>query len=149
MTTITTSLKHHHHHCDELFAEAEAAVTAGHWQAAAEQLAAFADELEEHFSTEEELLFPAFEKCTGMHVGPTQMMRLEHAQMRELVEQMQAALGARQAESFAGAAETLLIMMQQHNIKEENILYPMCDRNLAGLTDSLGTQIEERLGVTP
>ena len=149
MTTITSPLKYHHHHCDELFAEAEAAVAAGHWQAAAEQLAAFADELEEHFGTEEELLFPAFENTTGMRIGPTQMMRLEHAQMRELIEQMQAALSARQAESFAGAAETLLILMQQHNIKEENILYPMCDRSLAGLSDSLGAQIGERLAVTP
>jgi iron-sulfur cluster repair protein YtfE (RIC family) len=31
-------------------------------------------------------------------------------------------------------------MMQQHNLKEENILYPMCDRALAGDAD-----IEARL----
>jgi hypothetical protein len=29
----------------------------------------------------------------------------------------------------------LLIMMQQHNLKEENILYPMCDQALAGDAD--------------
>ena len=29
-------------------------------------------------------------------------------------------------------AESLLIMMQQHNMKEENVLYPMCDQHLVG-----------------
>lgn len=147
MTTLTLPLKQHHHHCDNLFASTEAEAAAGHWEAAGKHLAAFATELEEHFRTEEELLFPGFEEVTGMRVGPTQMMRLEHAQMRELLEQMQTALAATDGASFSGVAETLLIMMQQHNIKEENILYPMCDRSLASQTDSLGVQIQERIAL--
>ncbi len=145
MSVLTTPLKQHHHHCDDLFAIAEAEAAAGCWPAAAKHLGAFASELKEHFSTEEELLFPAFENQNGMRHGPTMMMRLEHAQMRELVEQMQAALTATNGDAFAGAAETLLIMMQQHNIKEENILYPMCDQSLAAQIDSLGAQIQDRL----
>ena len=30
--------------------------------------------------------------------------------------------------AFEDLAETLLILMQQHNIKEESILYPMCEQ---------------------
>ncbi len=57
-------------------------------------------------------------------------MRLEHAQMRPLLAQLEAACAARDGDGYAGAAETLLILMQQHNMKEENILYPMCDQAL-------------------
>jgi hemerythrin-like domain-containing protein len=145
MTTLTDPLQHHHKHCDELFADAEAAVAAGDWDHGQARLTGFRDDLETHFRTEEELLFPAFEAATGMTAGPTQMMRFEHAQMRDLVAQMSAALASRDAGTFAGAAETLLIMMQQHNMKEENILYPMCDRSLAAQSESLGTRLRERL----
>jgi iron-sulfur cluster repair protein YtfE (RIC family) len=37
----------------------------------------------------------------------------------------------------AGNAETLLIMMQQHNVKEENVLYPMCDQHLTAQVPTL------------
>jgi iron-sulfur cluster repair protein YtfE (RIC family) len=30
--------------------------------------------------------------------------------------------------AYLGASETLNMLMQQHNIKEENMLYPMADR---------------------
>ena len=105
----------------------------------------FQKELETHFCTEEEVLFPAFEATTGMTGGPTQMMRFEHAQMRDLMDQMRVALSGRNDDNFAGAAETLLILMQQHNMKEENILYPMCDRSLAAQADTLGAALSGRL----
>lgn len=135
----TTEVLHHHHkHCDELFANAEAAALKGDWAAGAAGFVGFRDELLAHFATEEQVLFPAFEAATGMSGGPTQMMRFEHAQMRDLLEQMQAALDQQGREAFAGAAETLLMLMQQHNMKEENILYPMCDRTLADGVDVAG-----------
>ena len=42
---------------------------------------------------------------------------------------------------YFGIAETLLIMMQQHNMKEENILYPMCDQHLAEEAEELVQQL--------
>ncbi len=147
-TVLTDPMHRHHKHCDTLFADAEAAVAKGDWSSAARDFQAFHQELETHFRTEEEVLFPAFEAATGMTGGPTQMMRFEHAQMRELVEQMQASLQSRAADGFAGAAETLLILMQQHNMKEENILYPMCDRSLANQSGTLGPLLSERLEAT-
>jgi hemerythrin-like domain-containing protein len=146
MTTLTEPLRHHHKHCDDLFAAAEAAVAAQDWTTAGQQVPEFIAEMETHFCSEEETLFPAFETSTGMTMGPTRMMRIEHAQMRDLFEQMCGALEAHDADSFAGAAETLLILMQQHNMKEENILYPMCDRGLDAQAEALGQVLRERLG---
>lgn len=143
--TATDPLHQHHKHCDDLFAAAEAAIAAKDWTQGQPLLDSFRNELEGHFRTEEEVLFPAFEAATGMSGGPTQMMRHEHAQMRDLLGQMRDALDSRDGTAFAGAAETLLIFMQQHNMKEENILYPMCDRALTGQLDDLGAQLQKRL----
>lgn len=145
MTILTEPFRQHHKHCDDLFVEAEAAVAARDWPQATSLLAAFHAELETHFRAEEEVLFPAFEAATGMAMGPTRMMRLEHTQMRELLDQMDTALKKQARDNFAGAAETLLILMQQHNMKEENILYPMCDRGLAAQADALAPVLHDRL----
>ena len=141
--SITTPLFQHHKHCDETFADAEDACEKGDWTAGAKAFDVFRSQLETHFASEEDLLFPAFEAATGMTSGPTAVMRGEHGQMRDLLEQMRSAIEARDEDAFGGAAETLLILMQQHNMKEENILYPMCD-NALGSSD-VGASLAERL----
>lgn len=141
--SITSPLFQHHKHCDEIFARAEDACANGDWEAGGKAFTLLVDQLETHFKSEEELLFPAFETATGMTSGPTEVMRGEHRQMRDLLAQMKGALASRDADAFGGAAETLLILMQQHNMKEENILYPMCD-NALGSSD-VGASLVERL----
>ncbi|MEW6431219.1 MAG: hemerythrin domain-containing protein [Myxococcota bacterium] len=128
--SFTQAFTDHHRHCDETFARAEDAAQQGDWTRARADFDAFAKAMAAHFGSEEETLFPAFEERTGMRQGPTQVMRMEHQQMRQLLGEMTAALDAKDADGFAGAAETLLVLMQQHNMKEEHMLYPMCDRAL-------------------
>ena len=128
MNGITHLMRDHHKRCDEDFAVAEEAARKGDWAACAATYGKFRAELLAHFGVEEDVLFPAFEQRTGMSGGPTQVMRHEHAQMRELIGQMDAALAQQHADGFGGAAETMFVMMQQHNMKEENILYPMIDQ---------------------
>ena len=86
-----------------------------------------------HFKKEEDILFPEFERTTGITMGPTQVMRVEHAQARELLERMRSALEGRDKKNFLAVADTLMILLQQHNMKEEQILYPMCDQYLDSL----------------
>ena len=107
--------------------------------------ARFREAMLAHFSVEEKTLFPAFESATGMTMGPTQVMRMEHEQMRALLNEAEAALAAGREDDYFGQAETLLIMMQQHNMKEENVLYPMCDQHLAASADDLIDQLESGL----
>lgn len=140
---LSAQLARHHVQCDERFAEAEAAAADEKWDEAGRTFAAFRSAIEAHFGTEEDVVFPAFERATGMVEGPTQVMRTEHRQMRGLMGQMQSALTARDAAGFGGAADTLLILMQQHNLKEENILYPMCDNAIAA--PDVAQQVSERL----
>lgn len=128
MQTITEYLSAYHQHCDNLFAEAETAAMKNDLAAAQAGFAAFHQGMQHHLAVEETILFPAFEQATGSSMGPTRVMRMEHEQMRELFAQMQAALDANDTQTYAGLSETLLVLMQQHNFKEEQMLYPMADR---------------------
>lgn len=137
MTSISAFLTPDHHHCDTLFATAETAVAQGNWPVATEAWARFHEALRHHFAMEEEVLFPAFEARTGMTQGPTQVMRMEHRQMTDLLNQLADALASQDSDAFLGDCETLLIIMQQHNMKEEQMLYHMADQVLAGEAEDM------------
>jgi iron-sulfur cluster repair protein YtfE (RIC family) len=137
MSSISAAMTRDHRACDERFAAAESAASAGDWARAATELDAFRTAMERHFGLEEETLFPAFEQHTGMTTGPTEVMRHEHAEMRGLFERLGEAAAARDADDFLGLAETLNLMMQQHNLKEEQVLYAMMDQSLGAEADGL------------
>jgi hemerythrin-like domain-containing protein len=130
MNTILEFLGNDHRACDELFASAEAAVAKTDWDAARRQFESFQAALAHHLAMEESVLFPAFEARTGMSSGPTEVMRMEHGQMRGLLQDMAHAVADADQQRFLGLSETLNMLMQQHNVKEENMLYPMSDRAL-------------------
>ena len=145
MSFPTQILPAHHRHCDDLFAAAEDAALRDDWAAAVPAFERFNAQMIAHFDAEETLLFPAFEAASGMTAGPTRMMRYEHDQMRALLAQLVAACDAHDSQGYGGAAETLLMLMQQHNMKEENILYPMCDQALGAEAERLGAKIDSML----
>ena len=92
MTSITEILQHNHRECDELFAQAESAAANLDWAAAAQKWQEFTDRLEDHISVkEEEILFPALANAGGP-LGPIQVMRHEHQQMKVLVAQAKEAI---------------------------------------------------------
>jgi hemerythrin-like domain-containing protein len=145
MASITDLMSHDHRECDELYARAENAASKGDWNTARTELQAFIEAVEAHFAAEENIIFPRFEAASGMTGGPTQMMRHEHVEMRKSFDSMTDALDRQDRDDFAGEGETLLIMMQQHNMKEENILYPMCDTHLGREMSTLGPEITRQL----
>jgi hemerythrin-like domain-containing protein len=134
MNSISQYMSQQHRACDELFAQAKTAVGKQQWPLAEQHWLAFCAELEWHLSTEETILFPAFERATGMSAGPTQVMRLEHQQMRGLVMDISTALSKQQADEFLATSETLMVLMQQHTMKEEMILYPMSEQQIDNST---------------
>ena len=137
MSPLIRFLSEEHNACDDDFVEAENAVAAADWNAARSAYEAFRAAMRRHFAHEEEVLFPAFEARTGMTGGPTWVMRGEHQQMNSLMDAMAAALEQRNQDAYLSPSETLLMIMRQHNMKEENILYPMSDQALADQGDAL------------
>ncbi|MBA1443675.1 MAG: hemerythrin domain-containing protein [Chromatiales bacterium] len=142
MSTISATMTHDHRRCDGIFAVAEVEAAKGDWKAAATQFGAFHAAMEHHFKMEEEVLFPAFEEATGMAMGPTEVMRGEHTQMRDLFQEMAESVKARDQDRYLGLSDTLLVVMQQHNAKEEQMLYQMSDQVLGGQASELLDRME-------
>ncbi len=143
MTTISAFMIDQHHHCDDMFAAAENAVAGGKWAEAGDDFNRFQREMTHHFDIEERLLFPAFEAASGMTDGPTQVMRTEHTQVRDVLADMAQAVTGKDSKGYLGHSETLLMLMQQHNLKEEQILYRMIDQTLSGQKDALLNEMRE------
>ncbi len=96
--------------------------------AAATLLAAFTSGLLRHIDWEEQILFPLFEARTGSSMGPTQVMRFEHGQIKSLLESIGQKLGPEQ--DTRTDEQMLLRVLGEHNMKEEQILYPAIDNQL-------------------
>jgi hemerythrin-like domain-containing protein len=125
---ISNYMKNEHRACDELFVVAEKSVIDGNFEQASEQFLLFANDTLRHFKKEEESLFPTFEKISGSTEGPTQVMRYEHEQVRGLIGNMAEAIESKDSDAYLSMAESMMILLQQHNMKEEQMLYAMCDR---------------------
>ncbi len=130
MSSIKDFLSNDHSRCDELFALMEEAASSNIADAKSVFME-FKDATERHFQMEERIMFEEFEQKTGMAQGPTAVMRHEHTQMRNLLNQMREALEQNNQDRFFGSSETLMILMQQHNMKEEQMLYTMAQQRLS------------------
>lgn len=138
MITISGYLTGEHKECDTYFSDMEQAVAKENWEEAAKQYKFFREDTEGHFQKEEKVLFPTLDDTMGFHGGgPTQMMRMEHQQMRQGIAQMEDAINKKDREHFLGVSETFNMLIQQHNMKEEQILYNMGDQHLSEKADHL------------
>ncbi len=96
----------------------------------------FADRCHHH--KEEDLLFPALERCGfSAEEGPTAVMRNEHQLGRRWVQAMQQALDqidsgqAEAATLFRDAAVGYLYLLREHIQKEDQCLFPMARQSLS------------------
>lgn len=137
MHSISDFLGADHARCDELFAQLELIVIQAKWEEAEATSDNFKQAMERHFGMEEAVLFASFEQTTGNSTGPTSVMRMEHRHLRDLISRLSEAVSQHNADDFFGHADTLRIMLHQHNMKEESILYPMTDQVLSDRRDEI------------
>ncbi len=130
LSNIKEYLTNDHRRCDDVFAQMEEKAH-NSLSDAKELTQEFIADMERHFQREERIVFPEFEAKTGMVNGPTEMMRQEHAQMRNLMQQFLEAIENDDKDKFFGLSETLMILLQQHNMKEEQMLYTIVQQHLS------------------
>jgi hemerythrin-like domain-containing protein len=94
-----------------------------------------------HHGKEEELLFPAMEQSgIGRDRGPIGVMLREHELGRECVRKMKAAFSGNKAgesqsvQDFVRSARDYISLLNQHIEKENNVLFPMAERQLSEAT---------------
>jgi len=130
---ISAFFEQDHRDCDARWADVEELLDTQDVDAASTAWQKFEKGMRRHIAMEEEVLFPAFESAARMGGGgPTAVMRMEHKQMLGLLEQIGTAMESGDAEQALDIGDTLLMLIQQHNIKEEGMLYPMAENVLAG-----------------
>lgn len=142
MTGLIEFFTTDHRAIDAKWARVEETLGAGDAAAAQAAWAAFSEAMEGHFRMEEDELFPAFEEATGMRGGgPTFVMREEHRQMRGLLSQMGSLMQSGELGEALDQGDTLLMIIQQHNAKEEGMLYPMAEQHIGAQWESLRSRL--------
>ncbi len=129
--TVNEALSWDHDRLDDLEARAFKAREGGDFAEAKALYSIFAFGLRRHIRFEEELLFPEFEAKAGFptEMGPTAVMRDEHREILECLDRIEEAIGDGAA-SVESLRHALHAVLGNHNLKEENIVYPMTDEAL-------------------
>lgn len=124
--TITEYYQKDHARLDELFINFQM-YKRKDFQKAKDYFKQFKFGLQRHIVWEEDVLFPYFEKKTGMsNAGPTQVMRTDHKQIGEYLESIHKKVQKDDLNSDI-EEQNLLSALSHHNLKEEKILYPSID----------------------
>ncbi len=132
-----------HRDCEAKWAHVEALLDSGDGAALDKAWQHFDQATRRHLAMEEEVLFPAFEGTSGMdQSGPTVVMRQEHRQMRALLDQIGLAIDDGDTEEAFDQGDTLHMLTQQHNIKEEGMLYSIAENVLAEEWPELRQKLE-------
>ena len=123
---------------------------------ALEELEAFERELRAHMDDEERLILPVYRERVGaVRGGDAEMFSLEHRNILRNLETAKEALrrlaatsgaGRRQAHEFLDAEGMLLHLIEHHDLREKNILYPKLDE---ALTPEERASILSRCGASP
>jgi hemerythrin-like domain-containing protein len=129
---VTECLQADHSRLDAILTEAATFAESGAFVNALQLFAEFACGIDHHIRAEEEVLFSVFEQATGIVAGPTQVMRAEHVQIRQLIADVRGALGVHDGVTAARIVPVLRELLSSHNFKEERVLYPMTDRAIEG-----------------
>jgi regulator of cell morphogenesis and NO signaling len=100
----------------------------------AADLAAFAlflqQEVMQHFTLEEDALFPVLGRHLGVEQGPLAVMNSEHQAFRELLGGLGTALGTQRLDMQRQYAAEIIELLRSHIMKEDDILFPMAQRIL-------------------
>jgi hemerythrin-like domain-containing protein len=133
-----------HRDCDARWDDVEELLDTEDIEAARPAWQRYLGGMRRHIAMEEEVLFPAFEAASGAQEGgPTDVMRMEHRQIRNLLGEIDAAMDAGDHERALEVGDTLLMMLQSHSAKEEKVLYPMAENLLSGQWQELENRLAQ------
>lgn len=129
MSDVAQILIEEHHEIDAGIEEFQAALERG--EVTPGPLTSAIAALRRHIYLEEELLFPAIRRA-GMTM-PIFVMIREHGEVWALMDQIEESLSAPDPDLNATrlASKQLLVNLMHHNTKEEPIIYPQTDVDLA------------------
>jgi len=137
---VEEALEHDHRDIDDGFARFRQGLEQGQWLR--EPFERSAEGLRHHIYVEEEVFFP-FLRVGGL-VAPVFVMIREHAAIWQALHAVEAAIAATDRDAATGAMASLASILDTHNSKEEQILYPASGQVLAtDATEAVRKAFEE------
>jgi len=125
--TIAEFYGQDHDRLDELFTTFQR-LKRSDFAKAKEAFKEFKFDLQRHMVWEEDILFPLWEKETGISEGgATSVMRTEHRQIGQHLEAIHQKVVNQNPDSDQ-EEQALVNLLGSHNMKEERVLYPGIDR---------------------
>ncbi len=125
--TITAFYEQDHDRLDKLFKTFQR-LKRSDFSKAKEAFMEFKYGLQRHIVWEEDVLFPLWEKETGItEGGATSVMRAEHRQIGPHLEAIHRKVADQSLDSDQ-EEQALLNLLGSHNMKEERVLYPGINR---------------------
>ena len=88
-------------------------------------------EVLDHFIVEEQALFPVLERHLNRAQGPLAVMDAEHATVRELMEDLAAALRSGDVGQQQHRTYEIISLLRDHIAKEDHVLFPMAAQLLS------------------
>ncbi|GAB4323495.1 MAG: hemerythrin domain-containing protein [Dehalococcoidia bacterium] len=136
---ISSVLEHDHRQIDAGFSRFHDGLASGEWRFDA--FASASNALRRHIYLEEAILFPPLRRA-GM-VAPVRVMVREHGEIWEALDAVGRAIetGGDPAGAF-GLSTMLQTILEAHNFKEEQALYPTADQVLG---DDVARQVQRAL----
>lgn len=125
--SVSDYLESDHVRLDRMLKQVERLLAARDLAGSASLFGEFAGGLNRHIDAEEQVLFPEFERRTGITGGPTTVMRAEHLEIRSWMARVAERLEANDATAARSAIAQLTAALSDHNMKEEHVVYPMTD----------------------
>lgn len=136
LQSLTEFLSADHERIDGLYSRMLSMVQAG--RDARAEFRLFETAMRRHIAMEEEGFFPEFDRMMGLEgQGPTAVMREEHVEIRELLDRMSGCAAEGDRAGLLAAGDTFVTLIEQHNLKEQQMLYPMADEAFGAQTDDL------------
>ncbi|MEK8089708.1 hemerythrin domain-containing protein [Thermithiobacillus plumbiphilus] len=133
METLSQIFTEHHHLLDRLFDAARASIKGGDWMLAEPEFQHFRREIEKHMAVEESYLFPAMTAgADAQDIALVEILRKGHQDLRSFFEEILEAILSHDAEEALALMDTVSIILEQHDKREEDELYPAVDRLFTG-----------------
>lgn len=144
VTGLAAFFEQDHRDCDARWTDVEELLDTADTDSARGAWQKYDAGMRRHLAMEEDVLFKSFDAMSEVSgAGTTAVLRMEHQQIRKLLDQIGSAIASGDAESALNIGDTLLILTEQHNAREEATLYPAAETILGEQWGELSSRLEK------
>jgi uncharacterized protein (DUF2249 family)/hemerythrin-like domain-containing protein len=129
--SVSEFVGHEHQRLTAMFTAIASLVAEARCMEAASAYLEFRCAVIRHLEAEEQILYPRYEKVTGISGGATADLRAQHVTIRRLMDDLARAIDGRQQDECRRIIDVFAALLATHTEKEEQIICRETDRAAA------------------